>query len=111
MHGRHLNGMAETLYVKASILKHENSELKKVIHTRKERASGKRIALKGVRLVSTEAVQTAIEDAQKATHQRKEKTGRKRAKTPVEVSSSEEEAVNDESEAEILEIWDCIAVL
>jgi len=66
-HGRRLSGIAEHLHADNSILHIENTELKKMIRTRKERLSEKRLVLKGRFIVSTEEVQKKLADAERVT--------------------------------------------
>jgi hypothetical protein len=106
---------SERLHASNTILRQENQELKKVISTRKERASGKRVALKNVIIASVEDVFRSVEAAEKKTNKAKlrrakdQKLPRKRKQASVSslTDSSEDE---DESTIEKLVIEDCIEV-
>ena len=62
---------SEHLHASNTILRQENQELKKVISTRKERASGKWLALKNVIIASVEEVFRSVEAAEKKTNKAK----------------------------------------
>ena len=66
-HVRHLSGMSEALQVETHILSKELNEIKAINAKRKERASGKRLILKGKFVVSMEDIQKALEKAEKVT--------------------------------------------
>ncbi len=70
---KRLSGIAEHIHADNSILRRENTELKSVIRTRKERLSGKRIILRGKFIVSTEEVQRKLAEAERKTKEKKTK--------------------------------------
>ena len=55
-------------------------ELKEVINRRKERASGKRIILKGVKLVTTEYIYQELEKAEAISKVKRKKGSKKKRK-------------------------------
>jgi hypothetical protein len=74
-HVRRLSGITERLQTEVTILQKELTEVKAVHSKMKERASGKRVILKGRTVVSTEEVQKALAEAEYATRKkRKAKT-------------------------------------
>ena len=119
IHMRRLSGIAERLQTEVTILQKELREVKEIHAKRKERASGKRVILKGKVVVSTKEVHNALKEAEKATAAKKAKkrTGRKRRKV---ISESEEErsSLRDVDERQDLddlhnsevEILDCIPI-
>jgi len=110
-HGRKLSGIAERLHANNTILRRENAELKKVIKTRKERLSGKRIILKGQIVVSTEEIARKLADAERATEEKKAKPCQKKNKTAVRQQKRNNDELDEDSEAEEHEILDCIEVI
>jgi hypothetical protein len=115
-HMRRLSGISERLQTEVTILQKELKEVKEIHAKRKERASGKRLILKGKVVVSTEEVYKALEEAEKATASKKAKkgtNGRKGRKRKV-VSESEEETSSlgdlDDPHDSDVEILDCIEV-
>ena len=106
---------SERLHASNIILRQENQELKKVISIRKERASGKRLALKNVIIASVEEVFRSVEAVEMKTNKAKlprvkgRKPQRKRKQAAVSSSSSSSES-EDESVVETLVIGDCIEV-
>jgi hypothetical protein len=109
-HGQKLSGIAEHLHADNSVLRRENAELKSVISTRKERLSGKRIALKGKFIVTTEEIQRGLAAAERKTRKTRIKRGKRRARSVSEESEMEVVEVLDDSEREEHEIQDCITV-
>jgi hypothetical protein len=111
-HVRQLGSIAEQLQADNCILRKENNELKAVIDTRKERASGKRLILKGVKVVMKEYIYQELEKAEAITKERKRRKGRKGkiATQDKDTSDSEEENTRSESEkeSEIAEKANCI---
>jgi hypothetical protein len=107
-----LGSIAEQLQADNCILRKENNELKAVIDTRKERASGKRLILKGVKVVTKEYIYQELEKAEAITKERKRRKGRKGkiATQDKDTSDSEEENTRSESEkeSEIAEKANCI---
>ena len=80
IHVRRLSGITERLQTELTILKKEVNEMKAIHGRRKERASGKRLILKGKTVISTEELQQALEEAEKATRTRKRsKTGKRKS--------------------------------
>ena len=71
-----MNEITEQLYVDNSILKRKNTELKAIINTRKKQAFGKRMILKGIKIVIKEYIYQALEKAESVT--RKGNEGRER---------------------------------
>ena len=69
---RRLNEIGEQLYTQNVILHKEIVEIKSVLGTGKERESGKRKILKGIRLMSTEEMVMAVKQV-KAISQAKKK--------------------------------------
>src|SRR5438046_8144144 len=106
---------SEHLHASNTILRQENQELKKVISTRKERASGKRLALKNVIIASVEEVFRSVEAAEMKTNKAKlpqakgGKPQRKRKHATVSLSSGSSES-EDESAVKTPVIGDCIEV-
>jgi hypothetical protein len=119
IHMRRLSGISERLQAEVTILQKELKEVKEIHAKRKERASGKRLILKGKVVVSTEDVHNALEEAEKATAAKKAKkgAGRKRRKV-ISESEDERSSLGDLDEREDLddfydsevEILDCITV-
>lgn len=118
---RRLSGMSERLQAEMTILQKELKEVKEVHAKRKERASGKRMILKGKSILSTEEVYTALKQAEETTARKK--TQKKRGKSKkmcrkrVESSdeSGDESGCNDDNisfraspEVADIEILDCI---
>jgi hypothetical protein len=66
-HVRRLSGIAERLQAEVTILQKELGEIRAINSKRKERASGKRVILKGKTVISTEELQKALAEAEKAT--------------------------------------------
>jgi len=99
------------------ILKRELDEMKAVHGKRKERASGKRLILKGKTIVSTEELRDALAEAEKAT---KSKKTAKRQKGKRQVQDRDSSSSDGESKASECarvptapvdsEILDCIEV-
>jgi len=85
-HVRRLSGIADRLQAEVTILQKELGEIRAINSKRKERTSGKRVILKGKTVVSTEELQKALAEAEKATH--KQKKGKMRSKKKVESDSS-----------------------
>lgn len=89
--------------------------MKEIHAKRKERASGKRLILKGKVVVSTEEVYKALGEAEKATAAKKVKKGKgQKGRKRKIVSESEEETsslgdLDDFSDSDV-EILDCIKV-
>ena len=110
-HGRRLSGVAEQLQAENTILRHENRELKELIHTRKERLSGKRVILKGHMVVSTEELYQKLAEAERATRGKMVKSRKNKRGTVVQEEEMEDEDIGDESEIEGREIGNCIEVL
>jgi len=117
IHVRRLSGITERLQTELTILKREVDEMKAIHGRRKERASGKRLILKGKTVISTEELQKALEEAEKATQTRKRgKTGKR--KSPRSDSEQEDcgseigtqETLKDSQEPADAEILDCIEV-
>ena len=108
-HGHRLGGIAEHLQADNSILRRENTELKRVIRTRKERSSGKRIILKGRFLVSTEEVQRKLAEAEQVTREKKTRSRNKTRLTRVEEGESDEDS-SDDLDIENRVIHECIEV-
>jgi hypothetical protein len=117
IHVRRLSGITERLQTELTILKREVNEMKAIHGRRKERASGKRLILKGKTVISTEELQKALEEAEKATRTRKRsKTGKR--KSPRSDSEQEDcgsetgtqETLKDSQEPADAEILDCIEV-
>ena len=98
----------ERLRATVSILQHENKELKEVLGARVERKSGKRLALKGVNLVTTEEIHKRLAEAEKATEEKKRKKSSKRRHTP---SPSTSEDQDDCLDPILRQISDCIEVV
>ena len=101
-HIRRLSSIAEQLPADNSILKRENNDLKAVISTKKECASGKRLILKGVKVVTKEYIYQELEKAEAITKDRKRRKGRKgkMAVQDKDTSNSEEAETHSESEKE-----------
>ena len=95
-HVRRLTGIAEQLYAQNAILHKEIVEIKSVLGARKERESGKRKILKGIRLISTEEVVTAVEQME-VTPQAKKKAQPKRKRKRQELEESEIEKVEGDT--------------
>jgi hypothetical protein len=76
-----LSGIAEQLHTDNSILRKENEELKELVNSRKEHTSGKRMILKGLRVVTKEYI---FQELEKAKAKMKEKQ-RKRARNGKEL--------------------------
>jgi hypothetical protein len=109
---RRLSRIAEQQNAQIAILQRENSEIRAVLGSRKERESGKRKILKGRRIVTTEEVVKALEVAEMST---KEKRGKKRTWTPSDESELSDVETDHNDEDDVLElperpILDCIIV-
>jgi hypothetical protein len=82
---------------------------------RKSRKSGKRSAIKGKFLVSTEEIQKMVAEAEKQTREKKKGKG-KRTNVPAEDTTDNEcdheivESVESEYEVSEVEMLDCIVV-
>lgn len=113
-HMRRLSGISERLQARVDILEVEVNEIKMVNAQRKERQCGKRLILKDTPVVSTEVVQKALAEAEKATKAKQKKKGRK-CKQQTISSDEEEESSSDNSpdDLELLgpEVLDCIEVV
>jgi hypothetical protein len=108
-----LSGIAERYQAQIVILEEEMKAIKAVKAQRKAREGGKRIILKGNPVASTEAVEKALREAERATKAKK-KTQRKGSKKQVIPSEDEmEDSANDDDdplEPLELEMLDCIEV-
>ena len=94
-----MGGIAEQLHARSTILQRENDEIKSVLAAQKERESGKRKILKGVRLVTTRDIVKALEDAEAATKAKPKKSKnrkRKREESTESDFSQDEGNHNDE---------------
>ena len=103
----------ERLHAVNIIIQHENEQLKAYVHRRKRSLSGKRRVIDGKHII-TAAELKGIEEAEKATQERKEK---QRSKAPRKRGSRAKKQWTDESEVELdlsedetSEILDCIEV-
>jgi len=63
-HIHRLSGIAEQLHAENAILCKDNAEIRAALSARKERQSGKRKIIKGISLVTTEEVITAVENTE-----------------------------------------------
>lgn len=111
-HVRRLSGMSEALQAETHILSKELDEIKAINAKRKERASGKRLILKGKFVVSTEDIQKALEEAEKATLAKKKKSsGGKKHKALADVRDDDFTG-NEDNVLQLPdnEIPDCIGV-
>ena len=93
-----------------SVLRKENAEIKSVLNTQKERASGQRIILKGKFIVTTEPIHRALDNAEQKTRKTLAKGRQRRNKSVSEEEEIEEQHMDDDLEPEECEIQDCIAV-
>jgi len=103
----------ERLHAANSIIQHENEQLKAHAHQRKRKLSGKRKVIDGKHIITATELK-GIEEAEKATEERKEKCRKKvqqrrRSRTRKE-STDESEMSPDSSEDEAGVILDCIEV-
>jgi hypothetical protein len=90
-----LSGISERLQAQKHIFGKELDEIKAIHAKRKERASGKHLILKGQFVVSTEEIQKALEEVEKATLSKKKKkkaTKEKKRKAPSTSDVSDNEA-------------------
>ena len=83
-HVRRLSGITEHLQTEVTILKKELTEIKAIYGKRKERASGKRVILKGKTVVSTEEVQKALAEAEHTTRKKRKVKTRKQKRQALE---------------------------
>ena len=72
-----VSSLCEQLLASQTLLQRENEELKRVVSGRKERRTGKRLALKDEPIISSEAMFEKIRAAENETKEKK-KRGRKR---------------------------------
>jgi hypothetical protein len=79
-----------------TILRKELHEMRVVHSKRKERASGKRLILKGKTIISTEELQKALLEAEKAT---KSKKGAKKRKSKTRMLNSNDRSFDHEGAA------------
>jgi len=112
-----LSGIAERLQTEVTILKRELNEMRAVHGKRKERASGKRLILKGKTICSTEELHNALAEAEKATRSKKRVKKRKCKRQVQDIDSSSSEGESEASEGAKgpnsqvdSEILDCIEV-
>jgi len=112
-HIRRLSGISERLQAEVTILQKELKEIKEIHNKRKERASGKRVVLKGKAVLTTEEILKKLQDVETVTKAKKrmEKKTRKRkqisSESELEELQSEE---NDETDSGDVEILECIEV-
>jgi hypothetical protein len=111
IHGRRISNIAERLQAENTILKRENAQLRSITNKRKERASGKRLVLKGKVLVSTEEVRQKLIEAEEAIKTSRSKMQRKNRPEPLRRNQRVEDDSSDESAEEVEEIQDCIEVI
>jgi hypothetical protein len=116
-HVRRLSGIEERLQTEVTILEKELEEIKTIHARRKERASGKRVILKGKAVISTEELIKALAEAEKATQakKKKRKSTRKKKVLDSEGDTSDSEPVAPDSREDSTglrdpEILDCIEV-
>ena len=111
-----MSGIAERLGAEVTILKKELDEIKAVHSKRKERASGKRLILKGKVVISTEELVKQLEKADKVTKPRKnKKPGKKKRRLNSDGDTTESEigehgSPRDSPASVDPEILDCIDV-
>lgn len=115
-HIRRLSGIAEQLHADNIILKRENTELMEVVNARKERASGKRIILKGVRFVTTEYLYQELEKSETESKEKKKKGSQKKRKrmkiVENKMSNNEQHQSHEKDQIGLQdsEMRDCIIV-
>ena len=103
---------SERLRAETKILKRQLQQTREVLGARKFRKSGKRLAIKGKFLVSTEEIQKMVAEAEKKTREKKKRKVRP-VNVPTEDTTDSEgdiEIVESESEVSEVEMLDCIAV-
>jgi uncharacterized protein (DUF2267 family) len=94
----------EQLRARSIVYQHDATNLRSILQKRKIRTNGKRIALKGHFLVSTQELCNAVVVAEKATKERASKKRKTKGKKKAEESKTEEdieEETGDNSESEI----------
>jgi hypothetical protein len=100
----------EQLRAYSIIHQHDAENLRSILKKRKTCTIGKRVALKGHFLVSTQELCDIVKEAEKGTKERASKRRKTKAKKKVKESKTEEdieEETEDDSESEI---GDCIIV-
>jgi len=106
-----LSNMTEKLRAHLTIAEETKNQLESVLSARKERASGKRLVLKGQFIVSRADIQKAIAEAEATTEAKKKK---KRDKQERKEAVVERNIVMDDSNAEddetLMDIQDCIVI-
>ena len=80
------------------LLRQEMTELKGVVSKRTERASGKRVVLKGKFIVSTEEVYEGLRQAEEKTKKKTTKRGQKRVRQSTDEAEIEKQDVLHEGE-------------
>jgi hypothetical protein len=85
---------AERLLAEMYILQRENEDLRKVLSTRREQTTGRRIALKDQLVLTTEVLHNAVAAIEEEQEKRKQKRGSKKRKA-VDIESDEDDSDSD----------------
>jgi hypothetical protein len=99
---------AEKHQAEAAIYKREYNDTKLVLEGRKERKSGKRVAIAGHTIISTDEILQKVDNAERNT--RSKKKGKKGKAVAQLVDSTSEDDDEDQEEVVHREIRDCIRV-
>jgi hypothetical protein len=109
-HGEKLSKISEYLMADNVLLRQEMAELKGLVGKRTERASGKRVVLKGKFIVSTEEVYEGLRQAEEKTKKKTMKRRQKQLRQSTDEAEIEEQDVFHEGEPMEPEILDSIVV-
>jgi len=114
---RRVCNFMEEYQAEAVMLRAELQDVKEINGRRKEREGGKRQVLKDTPVISTEKIEKALRECERATHAKKKvKKGKGKGKAKQVVSSEDEmdSAINSSSDTEgpaMRKIFDCIEVV
>jgi hypothetical protein len=82
---------------KNTALRKENTEQRELLQTRKKRNTGKRVALKGKFVFSTQEVLEIAREAEKATAEKGTRTRRRKVPTGEKIEQQEDEVIENRS--------------